>query len=124
MSRTRSFRLVPVLLAALVALAGVASAAASPPSSASGTFAVSNSIRNSVRIAGGNTIIDISAEEVWTGTLSGTTTLHGTLVHHVDGDAHFQGIEVFTGTVDGVPGTLTFNVSGHTGGDGVWRATE
>ena len=123
MSRKVSFRLFLVPVLALVALAGITGAAASPPSPASGTFAARNGTFNSVRFAGGNVIIDLSAEEDYTGTLSGTATLHGTLVHHAYGDADFQGIEVFTGTVDGVPGTLTFNVSARTDAGG-WRAME
>jgi len=38
--------------------------------------------------------------------------LHGTLIVHEDGSANFHDVEVFTGTVNGVPGTITFDLTG------------
>jgi len=46
----------------------------------------------------------------YTGTFTGTSTLHGTLIVHADGSASFHDVETFTGTVDGVPGTVDFVV--------------
>ena len=114
MSHKRSIRLFLVPVLALVALAGVTGAAASPPSPASGTFTYTQASFNSVREAGGNIIIDVSNTVNLTGTMEGTSTSRGTLIFHADGSANFHGVEVFTGTVNGVPGTLTFNVSGQT----------
>jgi Protein of unknown function (DUF3224) len=54
----------------------------------------------------------LSATVEYTGSLEGTSTLHGTLILHPDGSDTFHDFEVFTGTVNGVPGTLTFNLSG------------
>src|SRR4051794_29477760 len=118
MSRTRSYSLVLGLLAALVAFAGATGASASPPSPASGTFFINPATVNSIRFAGGNTIIDVTDTVDYTGTMEGTSILNGTLIVHADGiTANFHGNEVFTGTVDGVAGTLTFNNSGQTQSD-------
>lgn len=101
--------LVPLVLGA-GAVAG--SGTASPHSLASGTIANTSATFNSVRSADGNLIIDLSATAVYTGTFSGTSTLHGTLIVHQDGSANFHDVEVFAGTVNGVPGTVTFNLTG------------
>jgi len=106
-------RLLLISLAVVLAVAGVTgAAAASPPTSASGTFTYTSSTFNSVRQAGGNTIIDLSATVSYTGTFSGTSTVQGTLIFHPDGTANFHDVETFTGTVNGVPGTVTFNLAG------------
>ena len=57
-------------------------------------------------------IVDVSATASYTGTFSGTSTLHGILIIHADGSANFHDVETFTGTVNGVPGTVTFNLTG------------
>jgi hypothetical protein len=112
MSTTAPVRLLLVTLAALLAAVGASGAAASPPISASGTLAYQSSTFQSIRYAGGNTIIDLSATVAYTGTFSGTSTLHGTLIFHPNGTANFHDVEIFTGTVNGVPGTVTFNLNG------------
>ena len=43
----------------------------------------------------------------YTGTFSGTSALHGILIFHADGSANAHDVETFTGTVNGVPGTVT-----------------
>jgi hypothetical protein len=101
--------LVPVVL---FAAAGTTGAAASPPTPASGTFTYTSSSFNSVRTAGGNTIIELSATVSYDGTFTGTSTVEGTLIVHADGSANFHDVETFTGTVSGVPGTVTFNLTG------------
>jgi hypothetical protein len=113
MSATALIRLLLVTLAAFLAVIAASSAAASPPIAASGTLTYTSSTFNSSRAAGGNLIFDLSATVSYTGTLSGTSTLHGTLIFHPDGTANFSDIETFTGTVNGVPGTVTFNLNGH-----------
>ena len=35
------------------------------------------------------------------------------MIFHPDGTANFSDIETFTETVNGVPGTVTFNLNGH-----------
>ena len=112
MSTTRQLRGLLVLLTVLVAMVAAGGAAASPPSTASGTIANTTATFNSVRSAGGNLIIDLSATAAYTGTFSGTSTLHGVLIIHPDGSANFHDVEVFTGTVNGVAGTVTFDLNG------------
>ena|SRR5438874_4194738 len=112
MFTTARIRLVVGTLVVLLAAVVASGAAASPPISASGTFTYQSSTFNSVRSAGGNTIIDLSATVAYTGTFTGTSTLHGTLIFHTNGTANFHDIETFTGTVNGVPGTVTFNLNG------------
>ena len=59
-----------------------------------------------------NLIVDLSATAAYTGTFSGTSTINGILIVHPDGSANFHDVEVFTGTVNGVAGTVTFNLNG------------
>jgi Protein of unknown function (DUF3224) len=112
MSKAKGLRLLVVLLVvpAIAVVAGGASA--SPPTPVSGTFIYTSSSFDSIRSAGGNTIIELTATVVYTGTFTGTSTVHGKLIAHADGRANFHDVEVFTGTVNGVPGTVTFNLSG------------
>jgi hypothetical protein len=122
-----------LLIAALAAIALLATsgAAASPPTVASGTFTTTSATFNSTREAGGNTIIDVSATLAYTGTFTGTSTLHGLLIFHSDGvgpqfppwRANFHSVEIFTGTVNGVPGTVTFNLNGSNDPSGAIKAT-
>jgi hypothetical protein len=100
---------------ATVALVAAPGAVASPPTAASGTFTYTSSTFNSVRLAGGNLIVDLSATVSYTGTFSGTSTVEGTLIIHADGSANFHDVETFTGTVNGVSGTVTFDLTGGNG---------
>jgi Protein of unknown function (DUF3224) len=113
MSTTSRIRLLVVAVAALLAAVAASGAAASPPISASGTFTYTSSTFNSIQEAGGNLIIDLSSTVSYTGTFTGTATLHGTLIFHANGTATFQDVETFTGTVNGVPGTVTLRLDGH-----------
>src|SRR5215216_5069045 len=109
---TRKGGIATVVLVALLALAGVTGASASTPTTARGTLTYTSSTFNSVRVAGGNTIIDLSARVAYTGTFNGTSTLRGSLIFHPNGTANFHDVETFTGTVNGVPGTVTFELNG------------
>ena len=111
MSRIGRLRLPLVWLAALLAVAWVTVAAASPLTSATGTFSY-ETFSPSVRLVGGNTIIDYTLTALWTGTFSGTSVVHGTLIIHADGSTDNHGSDTFTGTVNGVSGTVTFNEAG------------
>src|SRR5439155_19267478 len=113
-----------VLVSALSLIATVTSSSGAAPAvlghgtpsiSASGTFTYTSSSFNSIRLAGGNTIIDLSATVSYTGTFSGTSTVEGILIFHADGSANFHDVETFTGTVNGVAGTVTFNLTGRNG---------
>src|SRR5262249_19845841 len=117
----RSFLLTFV---AVLALVRVTTASASAPTSASGTFTYTSATFNSSRSAGGNTIIDLSAMVAYTGTFNGTSTLHGILIFHPNGSATFHDVETFTGTVNGVPGSVTFNLNGSSDAAGVVSATD
>jgi hypothetical protein len=99
-------------LVGLVAAAGAAGATASQPTAASGTVGNTSASFNSIRPAGDNLIVDVSATASYTGTFSGTSTISGTLIIHGDGSANFHDVEVFTGTVNGVSGTVVFNLNG------------
>src|SRR6266480_3725782 len=131
MFTTARIRLVVGTLVVLLAAVVASGAAASPPISASGTFTYQSSTFNSMRSAGGNTIIDLSATVSYTGTFSGTSTLHGILIFHSDGTgaqfppwrANFHDVEIFTGTVNGVSGTVTFNLNGSNDPTGALKAT-
>jgi hypothetical protein len=124
MSTRRRIRLPLVAIAALLAAVAASAATASPPISASGTFTYTSSTFNSIRPEGGNLIVDLSATVSYTGTLTGTSTLHGTLILHANGTANFQDVETFTGTVNAVPGTVTFRLQGGTHPTGVITATD
>jgi Protein of unknown function (DUF3224) len=115
MTTTGRLRLLLVTSVALVACVAASSAVASPPTSASGSFTYLSSTFNSMRTAGDNTIIDLSATVSYTGAFSGTSTLHGILIFHADGSANFHDVETFTGTVNGVSGTVTFVLTGGNG---------
>jgi Protein of unknown function (DUF3224) len=121
-------RLLLVALAVVLASVGAAAAGASPPAPVSGTFATTSSTFESVRMAGNNLIIEVSGTVSYTGTLTGTSTIHGRLIGHFDEDGNIHGatfhdVEVFTGTVNGVPGTITLNLNGSNGPDLAVQAT-
>jgi Protein of unknown function (DUF3224) len=128
----RRVRLLLVALVAVFAAAGVTGAAASPPTEASGTFTTTSATFNSMREVGGNTIIDLSSTIAYTGTFTGTSTVHGLLIFHSDGvgpqfppwRANFHDVEIFTGTVNGVPGTVTFNLNGSSDPSGAVKGTD
>jgi hypothetical protein len=86
--------------------------AASSDSEANGTFTTTSTAIISEMEDKFNTIIDLRSLVAYTGPLEGTSTLDGTLIIRRDGSADFQGVEKFTGLMNGVPGTLTFNIEG------------
>lgn len=112
MSKAASLRLLLAAFGIVVASIGTTTAAASPPTDASGTVGNTSATFNSTRQAGGNLIVDVTGTAAYTGTFVGTSTINGTLIIHADGSANFHDVEVFTGTVNGVPGTVTFNLNG------------
>lgn len=112
MSNTRLLRLLLVPIAVLVSIVATTGASASPPTLASGTVGNTSATFNSVRASGGNLIVELSATAAYTGTFTGTSTLEGRLIIHADGSATFHDVETFTGTVNGVAGTVTFALNG------------
>jgi len=112
MSKATRLRLPFIVLVVLAIGAAPGAAPASPPAAVSGSYVYTDSWFESFRSAGGNAIIELHATVEYTGTFTGTSTVHGKLVAHADGSANFHDVEVFTGTVNGVPGTVTFNLTG------------
>jgi hypothetical protein len=84
-----------------------------PRTEASGTFITTSTTIHSVTQDKFNEIIELSSTVTYTGTIEGTSTLQGTLTVHRDESATFRGVETFTGLVNGIPGTLTFEVAGN-----------
>jgi hypothetical protein len=111
MSRKRLpwYAIPAVVLAASLAPAGSSASTRQP---VSGTFTTTDSTFESVRQVGEATIIRVSGHIAYTGTFEGTSEFHGVLVAHSDGRAEFQDKETFTGTVNGVPGTVRFSLTG------------
>ena len=99
-----------VLLLVIVTSLGLA---AFPRTEASGNFISTSTTIHSETDDKFNTIIELSSKVTYTGTLEGTSTLQGTLTVHRDGNGDFEGVETFTGLVNGVPGTLTFKLEGN-----------
>jgi hypothetical protein len=123
------FRRLLLTLVAVLVPVGLAGAAGSPPTPASGTFTTTSAVFNSTRAAGGNTIIDLTSMVSYDGTFNGTSIVQGTLIFHPDGSANFHDVETFTGTVNGASGTVTFNLDGTgrpgtTAGSFIYRATD
>lgn len=104
---------VTIGIVVLIAMRGIG-LAVSPRIEASGNFFTTSTTIHSVTEDKFNETIDLSSSITYTGTLEGTSTLHGTLTVRRDGSADFQGVETFTGLVNGVPGTLTFELEGNT----------
>ena len=86
--------------------------AAFPRTEASGKFTTTSTSVHSIMEDKFNEIINLSSAVTYTGTLEGTSALQGTLTIHRDGSADFRGVETFTGSVNEMPGTLTFEVVG------------
>jgi hypothetical protein len=115
----------------LIILAGKGSAA-SALMPASGTLTTTSASFDRIRVEGGNMIIDLSSTVTYTGTFNGSSTVHGILIFHSGGTgvqfppwrANFHDVEVFTGTVNGVPGTVTFELNGSNDPTGAFKATQ
>ena len=107
------FRLPTSILGVVAALIVITPALASPPTTGTGTGAITSVSITSSRTADGNII----QERQLTGTVTGD--LDGTFVENVRGVVHstglvtFEGTMTFTGTVTGCgSGTLNLGVSG------------
>ena len=123
MSKALRLRLPAVVLVVAAIGFTAGGAPASPPATVSGSYVYTDSWFESFRSVGGNTIIELNATVEYTGTLTGTSTVHGVLIAHADGSANFRDVEVFTGTVNGVPGTVTLNIAGSNDADLNVKAT-
>jgi hypothetical protein len=119
-------------IALLLSILVMSTTFAASPAMASGTLTTTSASFDSVRVEGGNMIIDLSSTVAYTGTFNGTSTVHGILIFHSGGTgvqfppwrANFHDVEVFTGTVNGVPGTVTFELDGSNDPTGAFKATQ
>src|SRR5688572_1609923 len=100
-----------VALLLLIVITGIGLAAL-PRREAAGSFITTSTTIHSVMDDKFNEVIELSSTLTYSGTLEGTSTLHGTLTVRRDGSANFRGVETFTGLVNGMPGTLTFEIVG------------
>ena len=102
---------VTIVLLSLIVVRGIGLAALANPA-ARGSFVTTSTLIHRITDDKFNEVIEISSTVTYTGTLDGTSTVEGTFVVHRDGSAHFKGVETFTGSVNGMPGTLTFELVG------------
>lgn len=86
---------------------------ATAPITATGTFTASFTIL-SIAHDGDNTIITVNENATLTGSLVGIRIAHGTETIHPDGTFEAIDTGTFTGTVNGVLGTLV--ITGHSNG--------
>ena len=100
--------------AASFATIGLASTAfASAPATGTGGFTPAGPpVTISTRSADGNTIVTQIQQFTDTGVISGTETDTVTFTFHADGTFTLRADVAFTGTVAGVPGTLTQRFQG------------
>ena len=102
---------VTIALLSLIVIRGIGLAAL-PNTEASGSFTTTSTTIHRITEDKFNEVIDVSSTVTYTGTLEGTSIVEGTFIVHRDGSANFSGVETFTGSVNGMPGTLTFELAG------------
>jgi len=101
------------VIAVFAALAVVPwGAAASPPSTGSGSYVVTGATVWSVRVAGGNTFVTETESVTSTGTATGSFTHDVVLTVRADGSLTFRGKGTFAGTLDGVSGGFSYSLVG------------
>ncbi len=95
---------------ALAGLAFVPCAAAAPPEAVSGDWAWSSSYVIP-KVAGGNTFLVGAESSTWSGSFSGTSSDVLYVIIHGKGVVTARIIVDFTGTVNGVAGTMTMVIT-------------
>lgn len=100
-----------IALLLVVVITGIG-LAAFPRREADGSFITTSTTIDNSMDDKFNEILDLRSTVTYSGTLEGTSTLQGMLTIYRDGSGKFQGVETFTGFVNGIPGTLTFKVAG------------
>ena len=126
MNRTLTAAAVVTGIAAL-AVGPLAPVQAATRTTVSGTYQFVDATIPVPRVASDHLVLDgLTATVVWTGTFEGTSHLTGRLVLRPIGNgdpflgtANYQYTDVFVGTVNGVPGTMTLLEEGQTGKDGI-----
>jgi hypothetical protein len=79
---------------------------------AHGEFVTTSTIIHSITEDKFNEVVELSSTVVYDGALEGTSTVQGTMTVDRYGSATFKGVETFTGLVNGMPGTLSFDITG------------
>src|SRR5438309_10934618 len=93
---------------------------ATAPTTVTGTFTASFTVL-SITSSDGNTIITVTEIASLSGFFTGTRTAQGSEVIHPDGTFNAHDTGIFTGTANGVAGTLDIKgVSKVIGGTGSW----
>ncbi|SRR6266581_3012042 len=85
---------------------------ASPPATGSGSYVVTGAVVTGVRTADGNVFVTETETATSTGTLTGTFVHDLVVTIHPDGSLTFHGPGTFTGTINGLSGTLEYVVEG------------
>ena len=109
-TRSVSAALVIAVFAALAAIPW--EAAASPPTTGSGSYVVTGAVVTGVRTANGNVFVTETETVTSTGTFTGTLVHDLLVTFHADGSLTFHGPGTFTGAVGGLSGTLEYAVAG------------
>jgi hypothetical protein len=108
------FHVVLLALVATLGVSGVTGVSAAQPIAASGTTTTGSCTLANPRTDGGNQVFDATCNETWTGTFVGPVVAQFTLILHADGSGDgVNGLDTFTGTVNGTAGTLTLSSQGH-----------
>lgn len=83
-------------------------ASATTPTTVSGSFIASFTVLT-ITVSGGNTIITVTETATLSGFFTGTRIAQGSEIIHPDGTFNAHDTGIFTGTVNGLPGTLIIN---------------
>ncbi len=102
--KTMLLLLVPALL--------ISTVHATQPAPASGDFLLVGRGIPEMRFADGNTILNLSVTYALTGGFNGTFVDTEKEIIRPTGEGTFQGRGTFTGTVNGISGTLVFSMAG------------
>lgn len=98
-----------VLLVVALVLVDSPAVRASPPTVATGNIVIEGFAFTSVRSADGNTILQATEADGYTGTFAGSSTDTVKGVFHSDGSGVIETLATFTGTVDGREGTFVLH---------------
>ena len=104
----------PALLAAALTLGLwlVTTDALAEQVTGTGTAVVTSYVITATRQEGGNTIMTLEVSATLTGILQGTSQATETAIVYPNGTTNIQAVETFTGSVNGVSGTLVFKSLG------------
>ncbi len=92
---------------------------ATTPTTVSGSFTASFNVLT-ITVSGGNTIITVAETASLSGFFTGTRIAQGSEIIHPDGTFNAHDTGIFTGTINGMSGTLVIN--GESSGIGITGA--